>query len=68
MKRETFAVAEVYVPVKRRASLDPAPTYRSTLSRLAWGRLAPSPERLKPYGSVAVHQRDEWFPENGSTT
>lgn len=41
MKRETFDIARIYVPVKRRASLEPARVSELAASILANGLLTP---------------------------
>jgi sulfiredoxin len=41
MKRETFDIAQIYVPVKRRASLEPARVSELAASILANGLLTP---------------------------
>jgi sulfiredoxin len=41
MKRETFAIAEIYVPVKRRATLDPRKVQEIAESILQVGQQAP---------------------------
>jgi sulfiredoxin len=41
MKRETFAVAKIYVPVKRRAALDPKRVDEIAQSMLADGQKTP---------------------------
>jgi sulfiredoxin len=41
MKRETFAVADIYVPVKRRATLDPKVVEQIAESMLEVGQQTP---------------------------
>jgi ParB-like chromosome segregation protein Spo0J len=41
MKRETFAVADIYVPVKRRATLDPKIVEQIAESMLEVGQQSP---------------------------
>ncbi len=41
MKRETFAIASIYVPVKRRATLDPKRVDEIATSILADGLMSP---------------------------
>ena len=41
MKRETFAIANIYVPVKRRATLDPKKVQEIAESILEAGQQAP---------------------------
>jgi sulfiredoxin len=41
MKRETFAIASIYVPVKRRATLDPRKAQEIAESMLQIGQQAP---------------------------
>ena len=41
MKRETFAIADIYVPVKRRATLDPRKAQEIAESILQVGQQAP---------------------------
>ena len=41
MKRETFAVADIYVPVKRRATLDPKTVEQIAESMLEVGQQTP---------------------------
>jgi sulfiredoxin len=41
MKRETFAVADIYVPVKRRATLDPRLVEEIAASMLEVGQQTP---------------------------
>jgi len=41
MKRETFAIADIYVPVKRRATLDPRKVQEIAESILQVGQQAP---------------------------
>jgi len=41
MKRETFDIAQIYVPVKRRATLEPARVSELAASILANGLLTP---------------------------
>jgi sulfiredoxin len=41
MKRETFAIAKIYVPVKRRATLDPKKVHEIAESILEVGQQVP---------------------------
>ncbi len=41
MKRETFAIADIYVPVKRRATLDPKKAQAIAESMLQVGQQSP---------------------------
>jgi sulfiredoxin len=45
MKRETFAIAKIYVPAKRRATLDPKKAQEIAESILQIGQQSPIPVR-----------------------
>jgi hypothetical protein len=50
MKRETFAIANIYVPVKRRATLDPKKAQEIAESILQVGLQSPT---FRPGGGAA---------------
>ncbi len=66
MKRETFAIANIYVPVKRRATLDPKKAQEIAESILQVGLQSPilvrqDSETLRPGGRTASARRREFI-------